>query len=443
MEKQTRNGLGVFILLALIFSGFVLAKTTIGPKGVDTGEWLNATSGIKIGTTEMIESQWSSIIQASTYPEQFGSFVIWQSGGNYYVKSGSTGLVNTSTNAYTLYNYAYTNLPAAGGLIFFKTGDYDFGSNQMIIAEKGISILGETIYDGKQTFGVNIEYSGDDYAVEIGDNSEYFYQVKLSNLNFYLSNDTAAGGVKLYAVVESWIENVRVTTNSTNNNARAFHLIASNTRACMLNKLINTQAHSTKYGWVLSKEGAARCNGNIFQFGEGYGLAIAGGIGIYMNGTNVGDTNQFEKISTSNYVTHVKMDATSYANVFTGIRMEDGTTAVNITGNRNAFRDCSFGALAVINTGNYNNFENCYTYDSEWYGAATVKSGEWVTHNVDGNPAVVMLTPRMVRYDNVPLVVSLNNKNATKFQVLIYWVNGTEILDDVVTIYYHAYLYGP
>lgn len=74
--------------------------------------------------------------------------------------------------------------------------------------------------------------------------------------------------------------------------------------------------------------------------------------------------------------------------------------------------------------------------NSKWrnYGTATVASDEWVPHGLGGQSNNVQLTNMVGTYDGVPLVVTWQSQNTTKFQVGVFWTNGTEITDDVINI---------
>lgn len=75
-------------------------------------------------------------------------------------------------------------------------------------------------------------------------------------------------------------------------------------------------------------------------------------------------------------------------------------------------------------------------YVTENSGTATVASGEWILHGLAGTPTNVIVTTRTTIYGTpaVPVVVGWANQNSTRFQVSVYWINGTAITADVINI---------
>ena len=75
-------------------------------------------------------------------------------------------------------------------------------------------------------------------------------------------------------------------------------------------------------------------------------------------------------------------------------------------------------------------------------GDATIASGETIAHGIDsslniaqGN-STVLVTPYTTIYDSVPVVVGCNTTDSTNIIVTAYWVNGTEITDDALDIWW-------
>jgi hypothetical protein len=102
-----------------------------------------------------------------------------------------------------------------------------------------------------------------------------------------------------------------------------------------------------------------------------------------------------------------------------------------------------YGSLTVYSsayvTGSFVNENLQYYYTRiENKGAATVANGETITHGIDGTPNIVTVTAVSYLYDGVPFTLGVTSRGATTFAVLVYWVNGTAISDDTISILWYA-----
>ena len=81
-------------------------------------------------------------------------------------------------------------------------------------------------------------------------------------------------------------------------------------------------------------------------------------------------------------------------------------------------------------------------YESSRYGTTTiVKNEEWISHYLVNTPDSVRVTCMNSTYDGIPITVSWIGCDSTKWQVGVYWTNGTAITDDIIMIDWIAY-YG-
>lgn len=56
------------------------------------------------------------------------SYIVWESGGTYFAQNGVTGVTTSNANCVTLQNAIVTALPAEGGVIQYKAGNYNWGT---------------------------------------------------------------------------------------------------------------------------------------------------------------------------------------------------------------------------------------------------------------------------------------------------------------------------
>ena len=89
-------------------------------------------------------------------------------------------------------------------------------------------------------------------------------------------------------------------------------------------------------------------------------------------------------------------------------------------------------------------FRRNFGFVTENSGNATIASGETIAHGIDsslhigqGN-STVLVTPYTTVYDSVPVVVGCNATDSTNITITAYWVNGTEISDDAIDIWYYV-----
>jgi hypothetical protein len=97
-------------------------------------------------------------IQTGTYAET-ASYIVWKEGNTYYSKNGATGKIDYfGTSFSSILQNILNALPASGGLVLIKEGNYTLDSTVTIPIKRNIAIVG-TSFLGKSyyTGGTHIE----------------------------------------------------------------------------------------------------------------------------------------------------------------------------------------------------------------------------------------------------------------------------------------------
>jgi hypothetical protein len=105
----------------------------------------------------------------------------------------------------------------------------------------------------------------------------------------------------------------------------------------------------------------------------------------------------------------------------------------------NDFSALSFitGAPIIVDAGAYNSYQMARGY-FENYVTAIVSAGEYVAHGLAGTPNRMMVSCNLPVYGGVAVVASTAAYNATHVQIYVYWVNGTAISADAITVTLYA-----
>ena len=75
----------------------------------------------------------------------------------------------------------------------------------------------------------------------------------------------------------------------------------------------------------------------------------------------------------------------------------------------------------------------------EW-GVVQGTTGDWFNHTLPGEPVYIGLQmhPTNITYDSVLVLPVVYDKDATHWQLALYWVNGTQITDNTnLRVMYH------
>lgn len=383
MEKHTRNGLGAFIVLALIFSGLVYAKTSIGPKGVDTEtQWVNTTYILLNGTdiTELI---------SSAYPQQPTTYTIWKSGSTYYAKNGITGTVTTYAWADLALQAAHDASPN-GGILHLSVGTFEFNSG-ISLTNQGITLEGE----GSTSI---ISYTGAGDIITVGDGLAYDKNINLRNFRIEASNNS--GDAIVYNMVGTEpieIENVEVFDAGGN----GFNITGSTYTIT----LENCYAYYCDENGVIFEANTnnAKIDGGRYRENTGSGIKIvdSAGVdidnvnsqyndeyGIYLYGSASGESSA---ITVSNvwceYNTLSNLKAEAASGYIKGINIDGGLYTNSSTGYGIELERIANGLISGVRTGEPDNalggmLLDTNTLDLVVIGARTL---DGVTDNGVGN----------------------------------------------------------
>ncbi len=209
-------------------------------------------------------------------------------------------------------------------------------------------------------------YTGTDGALQVGDDTKYYYHIQLSNFQIRCSSDSVKYGLRLYGVSMCSFSDIAIVHETATNNATGVLLQSTTTggRGVYTTRFYNCRIYSFKYALMLWKTGTARVNGNVFIACILQGLGITGGYGFYIGDGNQGDTNKMCETSFANFDTHIYIGSACYAHDFYGIRIEGGNDGIVCAGNDNLFMGgtISVPGTNITDTGTGNNFVYMHSY---------------------------------------------------------------------------------
>jgi len=136
-----------------------------------------------------------TVIEPGSMVEWY-SYLIFVSGGTYYVRNGTTGAIDYSgTNASEVINYGIANAPSYGGSILIKSGYYHTLA-PIIIQRSHLTIQGEIAGDPNSALlgGTHIRRAGNFDAIQIlGTPTERRSLITISDLAIHAEGEAGTG----------------------------------------------------------------------------------------------------------------------------------------------------------------------------------------------------------------------------------------------------------
>lgn len=193
-DKRIVGFILLFLLAGTAIGWAAIPQNTIRQNQGLTFPTVNATDGYYVGVNQVITAGLDAsfdelnltgdlintfnVTQIIQYPEETASYVIWEQGGTYFSKNGTTGTIDFSgIVATTVINDTWVAMPN-GGRIFFK-GLIDLEANPLVFTlTKNVESI-ELIGEG-ETASI-LQYNGTGFAVtfETDDAAVGFYNVLL------------------------------------------------------------------------------------------------------------------------------------------------------------------------------------------------------------------------------------------------------------------------
>jgi hypothetical protein len=252
------------------------------------------------------------------------SYTVHKIGTTYYAETNVAGGTPISnTDASTVIQGALDGLPT-GGTVFIRAGTYAIATKlTMTVSE--VNLIGEG-------YGTNLQYSGTDACIEVGDGATDQRSNYVGDLHIDLAGVGATGVKVKGATYFDVFERIKVDGDNVASTV-GFDFNAATTWQGM-HQLYYLRPVECLEGIKLS---GAQDKTNIVILGgvvQGQGAAVANGVGL-----NLLSVNTLEVYGLNISAAHTACKSTtSYANFLRGLRMENMTTGINMAADANYHR---------------------------------------------------------------------------------------------------------
>jgi hypothetical protein len=288
------------------------------------------------------------------YPQLGPSYIFWSDGTTIYAKATATGVVTSSTSAYTAIQGKINAIQATGGSLFFKSGTYPLGTTTIELYSHGMSIIGESVT------GTVFTYSGTAEAFKVRSSSARYYPA-LSGFTVQAIGgavtSATAKGVVIENMSDASVERIKIMDFTAGN---ALMVNSGNgITSTLYGNYKSIWIYNCKYGLTLTGYSGFEVNCNLFEDIHIQCGTIAGSIGLNIN--RYCTKNQFNTFDISDAVNATVVDG--QYNLFVNGRSEDisGThiwTGANSVSNKFDFYLSVGAGTQKTDDGTTNIFEN-------------------------------------------------------------------------------------